>query len=70
MGFKIPVDAWLRGKLRSWAEELLEPARLRREGFLEPGLVQQKWQEHLSGTQNWGGYLWPVLIFQAWQEYW
>jgi asparagine synthase (glutamine-hydrolysing) len=70
MGFKVPVDTWLRGKLRPWAEGLLEPARLRREGFLAPDLIRQKWQEHIKGEQNWGGYLWPVLIFQAWQEYW
>jgi asparagine synthase (glutamine-hydrolysing) len=70
MGFKVPVDTWLRGKLRPWAEDLLEPARLRREGFLAPDLIRQKWQEHIKGEQNWGGYLWPVLMFQAWQEYW
>ena len=70
MGFKVPVDTWLRGKLRPWAEDLLEPARLLREGFLDPDLIRQKWQEHIKEGKNWGGYLWPVLIFQAWQEYW
>lgn len=70
MGFKIPVDSWLRGKLRAWAEDLLAPNRLEAEGFLARNLIRQKWQEHLAGVHNWGGYLWPVLMFQAWQERW
>lgn len=36
MGFGWPVGDWLRGALRAWAEELLDEARLRREGFFTP----------------------------------
>ena len=35
-GFSVPIGAWLRGPLREWAEELLNPARLRREASLRP----------------------------------
>lgn len=70
MGFKIPVDTWLRGKLRDWAEDLLAPSRLHDEGFLAPDLIWEKWQEHIVGAHNWGGYLWPVLMFQAWKDHW
>jgi asparagine synthase (glutamine-hydrolysing) len=67
-GFGIPLDTWLRGPLREWAEELLDEVRLRREGFLHPAPVRQKWQEHLSGRRNWQYWLWNVLMFQAWLE--
>lgn len=67
-GFSIPLDSWLRGPLRIWAEELLDESRLRRESFFKPEIIRRKWQEHLSGQANWQHHLWDVLMFQAWLE--
>lgn len=64
MGFSTPLEPWLRGALRPWAEHLLEPGRLRAGGF-QPAVVRQKWREHLSGSRNWQYALWPVLMWQA-----
>ena len=68
MGFGVPLDAWLRGPLKDWAEALLEPARLAREGYFDAALVGQKWREHQSGARNWQHHLWNVLMFQSWSE--
>ena len=70
MGFGVPIDAWLRGPLRGWAEELLAERRLREEGFFEPGPVREAWTAHLSGRRNDQYRLWVVLMFQAWSERW
>ncbi|MEP5980659.1 MAG: asparagine synthase (glutamine-hydrolyzing), partial [Marinobacter alexandrii] len=68
MGFGIPLDSWLRGPLREWAEALLDERRLRSEGFFHPEPIRAMWAEHLSGKQNWQYHLWSVLMFQAWLE--
>ncbi|MGD0751124.1 MAG: asparagine synthase (glutamine-hydrolyzing) [Anaerolineales bacterium] len=67
-GFGVPIDAWLRGPLRAWAEALLDGQRLKDEGFLNPAPIHQKWQEHLAGKHNWQYHLWDVLMFQSWLE--
>jgi asparagine synthase (glutamine-hydrolysing) len=69
MGFSIPLDDWLRGPLRDWAESLLGAERLRQEGFLDPAPVRAAWQSHLQGRAAVGYRLWSVLMFQAWLEH-
>lgn len=69
-GFGMPVGDWLRGPLKDWAGDLLSETSLRRDGLIDPGPVQQRWQEHLSGRRNWQHALWTVLMFQAWRARW
>jgi asparagine synthase (glutamine-hydrolysing) len=68
VGFGIPLDSWLRGPLRAWAESLLDESRLRNEGFLNPVPIRQKWREHLGGHRNWAYWLWDIIMFQSWHE--
>jgi len=67
-GFGVPIDAWLRGPLREWAEDLLSEQRLQREGFLDPAPVRSALREHLQGRRNYQYKLWTVLMFQSWLD--
>jgi asparagine synthase (glutamine-hydrolysing) len=69
-GFAIPIGAWLRGPLRDWAEELLDPRQLRADGLLDAATVRAAWAEHLSGSRNLQYQLWGVLMFQGWRQRW
>jgi asparagine synthase (glutamine-hydrolysing) len=69
-GFGIPMDKWLRGPLRDWAESLLSHERLVGTGLLRPDPVRDLWRRHLSGAVNAQYQLWPVLMLQAWIERW
>lgn len=69
-GFGAPVSDWLKGDLRPWADDLLQPARLEREGVLAASAIQPLWQQFLGGQRKWHTHLWNVLMFQAWQAHW
>ncbi len=70
MGFGIPLDQWLRGPLRDWAEDLLSERSLEHFDILAVEPVRQKWAEHQSGHRNWQYHLWDALMFQAWARRW
>jgi asparagine synthase (glutamine-hydrolysing) len=69
MGFGIPLDAWLRGPLRDWAEALLNEVRLDNEGYFHPKPIRDAWQRHQRHQGNFGYRLWSVLMFQSWLEH-
>jgi asparagine synthase (glutamine-hydrolysing) len=69
-GFSLPLAHWLRTELKEWAEHLLEPARLRREGIFEPTVIDRRWRQHQAGLEDWSIQLWTVLMAQGWLERW
>jgi|TARA_Y100000294_G_scaffold26862_1_gene22771 asparagine synthase (glutamine-hydrolysing) len=66
MGFGVPIGQWLRGPLRSWADELLDPALVKEQGLLDPAVVQQRWMTHRDGRADLTFQVWSLLMFQAW----
>jgi asparagine synthase (glutamine-hydrolysing) len=70
MGFSVPVDRWLRGPLRLWAESLLSPAALRATGLLNEAEIGCAWSDLQEGRRPAGAPLWAVIMFQAWRTRW
>jgi len=69
-GFGVPIEAWLRGPLFDWAEDLLSADALVSEGVLDPVGVRRVWGQHLSGWRNRDTLLWSILMFRAWHDAW
>lgn len=69
-GFSVPIEAWLRGPLRDWAEALLDERVLREGGLLAVQPVRRLWAQHQAGTHNHERVLWSLLMFQAWHARW
>jgi asparagine synthase (glutamine-hydrolysing) len=70
MGFAVPLDAWLRGPLREWAEDLLSSSSLAELPMLNAGRVRRLWRAQLEGRRHYAQQLWAVLQVLAWQRYW
>lgn len=67
-GFAIPLGDWLKGPLREWSEDLLDPHKIKEQGIFDSSEIINKWNDHLKGSNDWHGFLWSVLMFQSWYE--
>ncbi|HEY6359504.1 MAG TPA: asparagine synthase-related protein, partial [Vicinamibacterales bacterium] len=70
MGFSVPIDRWLRGPLRDWAESLLPRDGSDGSGLLNTAAVAGAWKQLQDGQRPAGAALWAVLMFQAWRMKW
>ena len=69
VGFAVPIDEWLRGPLRDWAESLLQPQDLEALG-LNANVIRRTWDEHTGGGYNRQTKLWSILMLRAWSDHW
>lgn len=69
MGFAVPLDDWLRGPLRDWAEDLLSQPSLSSIPAINQRSVQSMWQNHLQGRGHFAQQLWAVLQLSAWVKH-
>ena len=67
MGFSVPLDAWLRGPLRAWAEALLFDPKAQ-DGSLDATEMRRLWNEHQIGVRNWQHAFWSILMLRGWQQ--
>ncbi len=69
-GFGVPIDRWLRGPLRDWAESLLSDTCYPLDEYFHRENVIAMWNQHLSGRKNFQHQIWPILMFQGWRSAW
>ena len=66
MGFSVPIENWLRGPLKDWAEDLISEKRLISDNIFEFRIVRKIWSDHLSGIRDNSQAIWTILMFQDW----
>ena len=68
MGFGIPIEYWLAGPLKDWAENLLSEENIKKQGLFNSKIVLNFWEEHKSGKRRWHHQLWTILMACSWAE--
>lgn len=67
-GLSVPLAAWLRGPLRSWASDRLSDCALESVGISRQG-TQSVFQEHLQRRADHGRALWTLIVLSFWLEW-
>ena len=67
-GFGVPVNHWLKGPLKEWAEDLLSKSNLPDDGLINGKIVRKIWFEHQNNKFDWNLRIWPILIWQMWSQ--
>jgi asparagine synthase (glutamine-hydrolysing) len=65
-GFEMPVNAWLRGPLRSRFQEDVLGSDSRVDGLIDRRVAAELFSRHQSGLGQHGETLWALLMLSAW----
>jgi asparagine synthase (glutamine-hydrolysing) len=65
-GFSVPLGDWLRTDLFEWGSDLLNDSNLCDLGLLDPALINQRWEQHQTGSHNWQHALWNWMMVESW----
>ncbi len=61
-GFALPINDWLRGPLKIWAEDLINS----KDPYLKECFVKNIWEQHLEGNNSHAIILWRILMWKYW----
>jgi len=66
IGFRVPIDQWLRGPMRAFLLDHLAGSRTRTARYYRPAALQGVLDEHLGGRVNHEKLLWSLLNLELW----
>lgn len=66
-GFKPPIDAWLRGRLRPLAHDVLLASSARIAAHIDQAQVRRLLENHDAGRTN-GHRIWALLVHELWSR--
>jgi len=65
-GFTVPIASFLSNALKSWANDILDPIQIKRDGFFNETEVRRLWDNHQCRKENNAKQLWTIIVFQHW----
>ena len=68
-GFGTPIQEWLSGPLKEWAEDLLLSQKIKNQNYFEATKIKEIWEDHLNNKIDNTRILWPILMFQSWSDF-
>ena len=68
VGFRVPLDAWFRGDLRTMARDLLDPATSFAGQVFDQGAVRDLLDRHERGLGNEERRIWTLLSLEVWHR--
>ena len=69
-GFSIPLNSWLKGPLKSWATDIINPLEIKNQGYIDEKVVCQIWDDHTKGIRDNSNKIWTILMWQEWLRNW
>ncbi|TAD89565.1 MAG: asparagine synthase (glutamine-hydrolyzing) [Alphaproteobacteria bacterium] len=68
IGFRVPVEAWFRGRLSGWLEDCLTGAGSRTRDLYRPDALRRVLEEHRAGRVNHEKLLWLLLTTELFRR--
>lgn len=69
-GFGVPIDEWLRGPLKAWADDLFHDKTTIIGELVDLQAVRSIWREHLERGMDHSYRLWVILVLVSWARTW
>jgi asparagine synthase (glutamine-hydrolysing) len=70
MGFKIPLQEWLRGDMKHLIDDYLNAKNIKAQGLLDPEMVARTVRKFQRGDDYSLHHVWTLLAFQMWLGTW
>jgi len=70
-GFAVPLQAWFRGELKSWMEDVLFDGTLARRGYFQRPFLESLWRTQQRGGRrviDLGTHFWILLMLELWHR--
>ena len=68
IGFGIPISDYIRGPLKSWAEDLIMSDSFKNDEYFDCDIIKNIWYQHISNKVDRGFFLWNILNYVSWKK--